>query len=79
MPGWFFFFFFFLLIQYLFVFSQSNPEPVTFPRLPGEVEEKEHTGQTGHKRTTGGEVETAVSPGEEDEKGHHWAKEPHGL
>ena len=60
-----------LLIQYLFVFSLSNPEPITFPRLPGEVQEKEHTGQTGHKRTMGGEVETAASHGEEDEKGHH--------
>ena len=28
----------------------SNPEPAPFPRLPGVVQEKEHTGQTRHRR-----------------------------
>ena len=41
-------FFFFLFIQYLFVFFLSSPEPTTFPRLPGEVQEKEHPGQRRH-------------------------------
>ena len=43
-----------LLIQYLFVFLLSGPEPTTFPRLPGEVQKKKHTGQTRHGRTMGG-------------------------
>ena len=44
-----FFFFFFIVIQYLFVFLLSNPEPTTFPRLPEELQEREHTGQTQEK------------------------------
>lgn len=39
-----------LLIQYLFVFPLSNPEPTTFPSLPGEVQEKEYTGQMRPRR-----------------------------
>ena len=50
--------FFFILIQYLFVFLLSNPEPTTFPRLPGELQEREHTGQTQEKELW--EVETAL-------------------
>ena len=45
---------FFLLIQYLFVFLLSSSEPTTFPRLPGEVQEKKHTGQMRHGRAMGG-------------------------
>ena len=69
--------FFIILIQYLFVFLLSNPEPTTFPRLPGELQEREHTGQTQEKELW--EVETAPSHREEDELDHHQAKEPHGL
>ena len=47
-------FFFFRLIQYLFVFLLSNPEPTPFPRLPGELQEREHTGQTQEKTMGGG-------------------------
>lgn len=68
---------FFIVIQYLFVFLLSNPEPTTFPRLPEELQEREHTGQTKEKELW--EVETAPSYCEEDELDHHQAKEPHGL
>ena len=68
--------FFFILIQYLFVFLLSNPELTTFPRLPGEFQEREHTGPTQEKELW--EVETAPSH-REDELDHHQAKEPHGL
>ena len=70
-------FFLFILIQYLFVFLLSNPELTTFPRLPAEFQEREHTGQTQEKELW--EVETAPSHHEEDELDHHQAKEPHGL
>lgn len=30
---------------YLFVFTLPNPEPITFPRLPGEVQEKDTQGR----------------------------------
>ena len=72
-----FFFFFFILIQYLFAFLLSNPEPSTFPRLPGELQEREHAGQTQEKELW--EVEAAPSHCDEDELDHHQAKEPHGL
>ena len=70
-------FFFFILIQYLFVFLLSKPEPTTFPRLPVEFQEREHTGQTQEKELW--EVETAPSYREEDELDNRQAKEPHGL
>ena len=47
-------FFFFRLIQYLFVFLLSNPEPTPFPRLLGELQERENTGQTQEKTMGGG-------------------------
>ena len=68
---------FFILIQYLFVFLLSNREPTTFPRLPGELWEREYTGQTQEKELW--EVETAPSHREEGELDHNQAKEPHGL
>ena len=68
---------FFIVIQYLFVFLLSNREPTTFPRLPGELREREYTGQTQEKELW--EVETAPSHREEGELDHNQAKEPHGL
>ena len=70
-------FFFFTLIQYLFAFLLSNPEATTFPRLPGELQEREYAGQTQEKELW--EVEAAPSRCEEDELDHHQAKEPRGL
>ena len=69
--------FFFIFIQYLFVFLLSNPELSTFPRVPGDLQEREHTGQTQEKELW--EVETAASHREEDKLDHQEAKEPHGL
>ena len=51
-----------------FVFLLSSPEPTIFPRLPGEVQEKE----TREKELW--EVEMAPSHGEEDDRGPHQAK-----
>ena len=68
--------FFFILIQYLFVFLLSNPEPTTFPRLPEEFQDREHTGQTQEKELW--KVKTAPSH-REHELDHQEAKEPHGL
>ena len=67
-------FFFFILIQYLFVFILSIPEPTTLARLPGELQEREHTGQTQEKELW--EVQRAPSHREEDELDHHQAKQP---
>ena len=44
---------FFLLIEYLFVFPLLNPEPITLPRLPGEVQEKDNTGKVIGERPMG--------------------------
>ena len=51
-----------------FVFLLSSPEPTIFPRLPGEVREKE----TREKELC--EVEMAPSHGEEEDRGPHQAK-----
>ena len=41
--------FFILLIQYLFVFSLSNPEPITLPRLPGRHRKRDVQGRRDTK------------------------------
>jgi hypothetical protein len=68
-----------LLIQYLFVFLLSNPEPTRLsPDFRGGIGKGTYRADKTWEKELWA-VETFPSHGEEDEKGHHQAKEPHGF